>query len=297
MVGLFTVYEFRPVVVPVVSRFVLEEIVRCLEAGREFVEVTLDLGLSRARVEVRDGYVYFPNSSISIDEVRSVLEDCDETDLYAVLGDRLVHLSLATEERYYKLRCVGPETAPTLEISGIHMHRICGISPWEDSMSKVAAARVRPCCRVLDVCTGLGYTAIGSLRRGACHVVTIEKDVNVLKIAEYNPWSRELASSRVTVILGDACEVVKYLEDSSFDRIIHDPPRFSLAGELYSTEFYRELYRVLKPGGFLYHYVGYPGAKYRRLDVMSGVVKRLRIVGFDVWKVDEVWGVVARKRR
>ncbi|ENN96284.1 SAM-dependent methyltransferase, partial [Methanocaldococcus villosus KIN24-T80] len=73
-------------------------------------------------------------------------------------------------------------------------------------------------------------------------------------------------------------------------------PRFSLAGHLYSEEFYRELYRVLKPGGRLFHYVGNPGKKYRGKDLQKGVMERLRKVGFkEVKKVEKALGVVAKK--
>jgi len=98
------------------------------------------------------------------------------------------------------------------------------------------------------------------------------------------------------VIHGDAFEVVKKFKDESFDVIIHDPPRFSLAGQLYSEEFYRELFRVLKPGGRLFHYVGNPGKRYRRKDLQRGVMERLRRAGFvGVKRVEEALGVVARK--
>ncbi|HHI00479.1 MAG TPA: SAM-dependent methyltransferase, partial [Thermococcus litoralis] len=82
----------------------------------------------------------------------------------------------------------------------------------------------------------------------------------------------------------------------SFDAIIHDPPRFSLAGQLYSEEFYAELFRILKPKGRLFHYVGNPGKKYRRKDLQRGVMERLRNVGFrKIKRVEEALGVVALK--
>lgn len=39
---------------------------------------------------------------------------------------------------------------------------------------------------------------------------------------------------------------------------MHNPPRFSIAGELYGLDFYRALYRVLRRDGKLFHYTGEP---------------------------------------
>jgi predicted methyltransferase len=39
------------------------------------------------------------------------------------------------------------------------------------------------------------------------------------------------------MVLGDAVEVLKELESEEYDAVFHDPPRYSLAGELYSREF------------------------------------------------------------
>lgn len=36
------------------------------------------------------------------------------------------------------------------------------------------------------------------------------------------------------------------LPDAAFDAALHDPPRFGIAGELYSQVFYDQLARVLK---------------------------------------------------
>ncbi|RLE63789.1 MAG: SAM-dependent methyltransferase, partial [Thermoprotei archaeon] len=143
-------------------------------------------------------------------------------------------------------------------------------------------------------CTGLGYTAIYSLKRRASTVVTIEKDPYVLEIARYNPWSRELASEKIEIILADASKYIRELQDESFDRIIHDPPRFALAGELYSLEFYKELYRVLKNGGVLFHYTGAPGVK-KGFKFQSSVAARLRRAGFLRIRIIKDFAVVAYK--
>jgi len=192
---------------------------------------------------------------------------------------------------YYKLRYLGEKVAPTLEINGIHMHNIVGTDPISDARRKVELAGVRRGARVLDVCTGLGYTACQSLLRGA-GVVTIEKDENVLWIAEHNPFSSLL--ERAEIILGDAFEVLDQLESEYFDSVVHDPPTLSLAGELYSLKFYLKLHRVMKKGARIFHYTGAPG-RHRGLNLAKGVAQRLRRAGFSVEKVIEGYGVVAVK--
>lgn len=140
----------------------------------------------------------------------------------------------------------------------------------------------------------LGYTAIHSLRYGALEVITVEKDINVLKIAELNPWSKDLENPSIKIILGNAFEVIKKFNDEEFDRVIHDPPRIHLAGELYSFEFYKELYRVLKKNGILYHYTGVPGIVHGH-DVAHGISKRLIAAGFQVFKYEELLGLICKK--
>src|SRR5437660_11444459 len=79
--------------------------------------------------------------------------------------------------------------------------------------------------------------------------------------------------------MGDAYEVVQTFEDGSFARIIHDPPTFSLAGDLYSGAFYRQLFRVLKRGGRLYLYIGDPNSK-ASVSVTMDELKRLQEASF-----------------
>ena len=63
----------------------------------------------------------------------------------------------------------------------------------------------------------------------------------------------------------------------SFGAVLHDPPRFGLAGELYSQAFYDELARVLRPGGRLFHYTGTPNRLTSGRDVPQEVERRLRL--------------------
>jgi len=269
------------------------------EAGMILVskgKVRLNLDLRKTNrtweVVIEDDGALFPDGTLV---ERRVLDKIarDNGTVYFVSNGGVYKAAIAGEAGFYKLV---PTIPPTIEINGIRMHRTKETNPLQDTRNKVNAVKPNEGETVLDTCMGLGYTAIEASRRGT-YVITVEKDPNVLELARINPWSRELfTGGKVQVIQGDSFEVVKRFKPESFDAIIHDPPRFSLAGQLYSEEFYRELFRVLKPGGRLFHYVGNPGKKYRRKDIQRGVMERLRKAGFiGVKRVEEALGVVARK--
>ncbi len=193
------------------------------------------------------------------------------------------------------LRSLMPtEGAPTTLVSGFSMHRIKGTEPWADSIAKARA--IAPISgRALDTTTGLGYTAILAARMAA-EVVTVELDPTGLEIARYNPWSHELFDrTNIERVTGDAFEVVAQQREASFDAIIHDPPYLAMAGELYSEEMYRRLYRALRKGGKLFHYIGDPrsasGAR-----TTAGVIRRLEAAGFQrMTRRADAFGVTATK--
>lgn len=193
----------------------------------------------------------------------------------------------------YKL--IPTEDYNALMIDGILMHRIKGTTPKKDAELKVKILGIKG-GKVLDICTGLGYTAIEAAKF-ADEVITIENDENVIEMQKINEFSKELfENKKIKQIIGDAVEIIKNFENEIFDYIIHDPPRFSRAGKLYSKEFYKELYRVLKYNGKIFHYVGEPGKRYRKKDIMKGVANRMRDVGFKVEIVNELEGIIGYKK-
>ena len=201
---------------------------------------------------------------------------------------------------YLQLRFLPDSGETTLVIDGLLMHRVQDTTPSLDAEAKVRAARVAQGSTVLDVCTGLGYTALAALRAGAGRVYSIELRADVLWLAQHNPLSWGLTSPRATLLLGDATHVIRFLREGVFDRVIHDPPRFNVAGDLYSLEFYSHLFRVLRPGGLLFHYTGEPMKRRGRGrgPVVRGVIERLRRAGFRVLGYDRrALGVVAVKPR
>jgi len=286
-------FRFRYVDGYVITSWEVEEVERALSSGATEFQLTVDLGLSTLRARLSGSRLVLGGVELSLDDLGAV----EEGFTYKVLRGKLVRLDLYAGGRYYKLKPTGPRVAPTLEVSGVQMHRTVGVDPWTDSNLKVKALGPLRGARVLDVCTGLGYTAIAEVLSGATSVVTVEVDPNVIALAQYNPWSRGLEDSRIELVLADAVELLGELEGGSFDAVLHDPPRISIAGELYGLEFYRELYRVLRPGGRLFHYVGEPG-KHSNVSYVKGVKRRLELAGFvGVTWVDSAKGFKALKPR
>jgi hypothetical protein len=78
----------------------------------------------------------------------------------------------------------------------------------------------------------------------------------------------------------DVAQVISSLPDASFDAALHDPPRFGIAGELYSQAFYDQLARVLRPRARLFHYTGAPNRLTSGRDVPREVARRLERAGF-----------------
>ncbi len=207
-------------------------------------------------------------------------------------------LILYTRSGVIRLRGVKTRYSTTVEINGIHMHRIVGVTPFTDSLLKILRLGVKPGFTVLDTCMGLGYTAINAAMRGARRVYTVEINEAILWLAQRNPWSWPLEQNRnITIILGDTRKVIEYFRDETFHVIIHDPPSILIAGDLYSASLYQEFYRVLRKRGRLLHYVGETGRhRGRGSSVVKGVIRRLREVGFYPIRYDrETRSVIADK--
>lgn len=167
---------------------------------------------------------------------------------------------------------------PTFEIDGVKMLPTKQVSPYDDARRKVAL--VEPGGkRILDTCAGLGYFAAWCLESGASEVTSYEINPDVLWLRTLNPWSPP-AGPGLILVAGDISQRISGLAAASFGAILHDPPRFGLAGELYSQAFYDELARVLKRGGRLFHYTGTPNRLTSGRDVPQEVARRLRLAGF-----------------
>ncbi len=189
---------------------------------------------------------------------------------------------------------------PTFEIDGIKMLPTAQVSPWDDAATKVGLVQPRG-KTLLDCCGGLGYYAAHALANGAAQVQSFEKNPDVIWLRRLNPWSPDVEDpewqGRFTLTGADVSQAIATLPDAHFDAALHDPPRFGIAGELYSLSFYQQLARVLKPGAPLFHYTGMPNAKTSGRDVPGEVRKRLEKAGFRAERrLDGVFAIKANAR-
>jgi predicted methyltransferase len=258
----------------VIGPLLTEKVHDALRAGAQTVECSLDLGRSRTTVEVdAAGWTWqgrhYP-----------YLQSCKDRTIYYWTGDAFQPVA-----RYAGslIKLVPTQWGPpTFEIDGIKMLVTAKRSPYADAERKVGLIQPQD-KTILDTCGGLGYFAAWCLRGGARQVLSFEKNADVIWLRSLNPWSprmEDAASGGLTLTHGDITERIGTLPDASFDAILHDPPRFGIAGELYSQAFYGQLSRVLKRRGKLFHYTGAPNRLTSGRDLPREVLKRLRRAGF-----------------
>lgn len=259
--------------------------------GLSSVRLSTDLNLSEQDFAINaQSLVLDADNRLSIDTLKGIVKKTQR--IYLCRDGTMTPL----EDRstgYYKL--VPTAGAPLLEISGVKMHISKGTDPFT-SASAMAQQAVRKGDKVLDCCSGLGYAAIAAHRLGASEVLSIELSPEVMGLRALNPWSNDLKQAGIVQRQGSSYELISTLPAASFDSVIHDPPRFSLAGELYSEEFYREIFRVLRRDGRLFHYTGNPHVVKKGSSFVDGVIHRLKAAGFrHTHKIEHLMGVSAQK--
>lgn len=277
----------------VLSHYQVTPLLAARQTGQSVAALSPDLGLSTVEVTLNpEGVVFSSGERLAWTELKRIAST--ENNCFRLTANGCEPIKAFSEQTQRVYSLYPTPRAPTMLVAGFPMHRLKDVTPDADTRHKIHA--LAPLAgRVLDTTTGLGYTAIEAART-AERVVTIELDPAAQSIARQNPWSQALFDNpRITQLIGDSAEVVPTLDPESFARILHDPPTFSLAGDLYSTEFYRALYRVLTRNGRLFHYIGDPeSASGQR--VTKGVIRRLRAAGFTrVRPAAQAFGVVAQK--
>ena len=247
-----------------------EKLRAAVQAQARHVECSLDLGRSTRIVEISaDGWRwqerFFP-----------YLDTCNERTIYYWADERFQPASRFTNSL---IKLVPTQWGPpTFEIDGIKMLPTAKVSPYADAERKVGLIQPRGKV-ILDTCGGLGYFASWCLQAQAKKILSYEKNLDVIWLRSLNPWSPHI-DAVLTLTHADIAQQIVSLPSDSVDAILHDPPRFGIAGELYSQIFYDHLARVLKRKGRLFHYTGTPNKLTSGRDVPNEVAKRLRIAGF-----------------
>ena len=275
----------------VLSHVQIAPLLRAREAGDSSAATSADLGRSETRVTLDEQGVHYPDGELlGWEDAARIAKNTSVC--FTLDGGEIGEIRVFSQTTNWVRSLYPTQSAPTMLVSGVPMHRIKDTDPWRDTLAKTKT--IAPLTgRALDTATGLGYTAILAAAT-ASEVVTIELDPAGLEIARQNPWSRELFERpNIQQMIGDAGDILPTLADASFARILHDPPQLSLAGHLYSLEFYRELRRVLARGGRLFHYIGDPNSPFGARTT-SGVMRRLHDAGFRrVVRRPEAFGVAA----
>lgn len=253
-------------------------------AGSTLLDCSLDLCRSSARIRLGDRTWTWEGNDFPY------LERAKERTVYYWAEDEF---QAASRYRSSLIKLVptawGP---PTFEIDGIKMLPSAHVSPYEDAQRKVGLIDPRGKL-VLDTCGGLGYFADWCLRAGARQVQSYEINPDVLWLRTLNPWSPR-PHERLLQHLDDVTHGILQLRTESVDAALHDPPRFGIAGELYSQAFYAQLARVLRRRGALFHYTGTPNRLTSGRDVPKEVMQRLKAVGFTVTRHGD--GILALKQ-
>ena len=278
---------------PVISHYQTSLLLNARQEGLKSAITSIDLGISTVEALIQVDGVVYPDSTMlgwaDAEEISS-----NENACYCIEDNVPVAIRGFSETlgRVYSL--MPTPSAPVMLIAGFSMHRFKDIAPLKAALAMVAPlAPVHG--NILDTTTGLGYTAIEASRK-ASHVTTIELCPVAQKMARMNPWSRELfGNPKITQIMGDCVEKIMTFADNSFSGVIHDPPTMSLAGDLYSGEFYKQVHRIVTPRGRMFHYLGDPDSA-TGARVTRGAVKRLYDAGFrKVISQPAAFGVVACK--
>ena len=126
--------------------------------------------------------------------------------------------------------------------------------------------------RILDICSGIMYNSSSAIDAAweenpncQIEISALENDFEIIKkIKEINPPIKsykliqemkiedkkelkyENHNLKITILVGDARECIKKLKDNYFDAVFMDPFSPKTSPEMWSTDFFKEIHRVIK---------------------------------------------------
>jgi len=267
--------------------FTLQTIQKYLIAKKEnksSFEISLDLGITK--------------TICPIGEFSAILDKCPKIRNEDIMywdkkKEEGFKLQIANENGIFSLRKDKNENKPILYINAVKMNvsKDKGIDGYNESV--IGNLGIKKSDIVLEVCTGAGYKTL-LLSEKAENVVSVEKSKEVLELMKYNPYVCGLLKKKnVKIINDDATSYVKTVKEK-FTKILHDPPTFKFAPELYTVEFYGDLYGLAEQGCILFHYTGNPGTKFRGKDIVGATIERTKQAGWKLIKKEDL-GIYFKK--
>ncbi|MBS3172062.1 methyltransferase domain-containing protein [Candidatus Woesearchaeota archaeon] len=242
----------------------IERINEAIENNKKEIEVSLDLNLTKTIVKLTTTGIIYEGKRIITTKIKRYDKCC-----YILMKNNLQKAQFFVNNNLYKL--IPTSKNPILQISGTSMHK-------KEFVERIIQDKLKG--NILDSGTGLGYTSIG-LAKTADKITTIEIDKTVIEIAKFNPYSQDLfTNKKIELIIGDLSEEIKKFQNESFDNIILDAGTPRSSGNFFSLNNYKEVYRVLKKHGILYHYIPQHHIK-RGRDFTSEITLRLKKAGFE----------------
>ena len=121
---------------------------------------------------------------------------------------------------------------------------------------------------ILDICFGLGYNTFAAIQNAKnLKIIALEKDEQILQELQHLDIGgkyaimKKLAKEKyykdenydITIIMGAAEQTLKKI-NTKFDKVFLDPFSPKKNPELWTKEFFQEIYRVMKPGAKLATY-------------------------------------------
>jgi len=271
---------------------VVTKILSAIKKGQKEIRVSLDLNLSEAVWKIEaDKLVLDPLTTIDREQLESIAASKNKI---MIFKDMTLLPAEVRTNGYYKL--VPTQSAPTLEINGIKMHRSKDIDPLTDARLKTQLV-VAKGDLVLDTCGGLGYSALFALKAFARKVISTEKNAAVITLRNVNPWLEKIDDKKLEFIHTDITQYIDTFENNQFNSVVHDPPRItSGTGDLYGKKFYQALFRVMTSHSKLFHYTGSPKKIKTKDAFIKNTMKRLEQSGFKAVSFKEnLQGVYAEK--
>lgn len=158
------------------------------------------------------------------------------------------------------------------EKSGEHLHTKSGA--YEEALEKhVKPLKIEDGMAILDYCFGIGYNSYVAMSlHKNLKIEAIEYNAEYIKviptlkcpqIQELLEQSKELIeknemtdknNNHLKLHIATIQNIMPTLKDNSFDRVFFDPFSPKTQPDLWTEELFKEVFRVLKPGGMLSTY-------------------------------------------